>query len=291
MSDSSPGGLADALLGDERAFVLSLGGFTIGFAGGTLLVHDRIPVPRFNFATVERVGANRQTGFFERALDQYFQRAIRPTFRVARPVPLHIDRTLRQLGFRAQEESLDLLAGRRLAAKPAGYGTGRLAGDEDARELAQLWVGEREAPEFATALDILRHHPNPGEALVPVVVDENGERLGAALVYRHDGRALFFGVSTQPSARGRGVATGLVRYAMRSRIGGHRATYGLLSDSARLTRRLTSLGLRRLRSMTVYELCPDAELSLPPVPGAGPPHWRPPRACGSDNNQPIRALS
>ena len=279
MTDPRPAELADALLADEQALVLSLGGFTVGFAGGTLLLHDRIPAPRFNFVTVDRVGASRQTGFFERALDQYFQRAVRPTFRVARPVPPYIDRTLRYLGFAPREDALEILAGRRIAAHVPGCGTAHLADDEDAHDLAQLWVGEKESPEFASALDILRHHPNPGEALLPVVVDDNGERLGAALIYRRDGRALFFGVSTQPLARGRGVATGLVRYAIRSRLGGPRATYALLSDSARLTRHLVRLGLRRLRSMTVYELGADAQLSLPPVPPLGPPHWRPPRSA------------
>ncbi len=281
MTGPSLAELAEALLIDERAMVLSLGGFTVGFAGGTLLLHDRIPVPRFNFATVDRVGQNRLAGFFERALDQYFQRAIRPAFRVPHPVPAYIDQTLRRLGFSPREEPLDVLAGRRIANRPLGYGTAHFADGEDARDLAQLWVGPKESPEFATAVDILCHHPNPGEELRPVVVDENGERLGAALIYRHDDRALFFGISTQPSARGRGVATGLVRYVMRSRLGGRKVTYGLISESARLTRHLARLGFRRLRSMTVYELRAGAELSLPAVPTAGPPHWRPPRSASA----------
>ncbi|MCI4355479.1 MAG: hypothetical protein L3K06_08985, partial [Thermoplasmata archaeon] len=83
----------------HRGLVLALGGFALELAGGTLVTHERIPVPPFNFVDGADVAIRRQTAFFEKALDHYFQRALRPTFRVDPPVPPHVDKTLRHFGF------------------------------------------------------------------------------------------------------------------------------------------------------------------------------------------------
>ncbi|HTT45035.1 MAG TPA: hypothetical protein VMH38_03340, partial [Thermoplasmata archaeon] len=72
----------EAALATERQFVLTLGGFALELAGATLVTHEKLPVPRFNFVQELGVGRERQTTFFEHALDHYFQRALRPTFRV-----------------------------------------------------------------------------------------------------------------------------------------------------------------------------------------------------------------
>ncbi len=87
MDDSSARPAVEAALDAERQFVLTLGGFALEVAGATLVTHERIPAPRFNFVQVEGVGAERQAAFFERALDHYFQRALRPTFRLPEPTP------------------------------------------------------------------------------------------------------------------------------------------------------------------------------------------------------------
>ena len=83
----------------HRSFVVALGGFVLEFAGGALVTHERIAVPAFNYVDLDRLAPDRQTAFFERALDHYFQRAIRPSFRARRPVPAHVDRSLRAFGF------------------------------------------------------------------------------------------------------------------------------------------------------------------------------------------------
>ncbi|MCI4365333.1 MAG: hypothetical protein L3K10_04640, partial [Thermoplasmata archaeon] len=81
-------------LAAERQFVKTLGGFVLGIAGAELVTHERIPLPRFNFVVVGDVSLERGTAFFERVLDHYFQRALRPTFRVLPPVPAHLARGL-----------------------------------------------------------------------------------------------------------------------------------------------------------------------------------------------------
>ncbi|MCI4367196.1 MAG: hypothetical protein L3K08_05550, partial [Thermoplasmata archaeon] len=72
-------GGTEAARAAERGFVRLLGGYTVGLAGGTLLVNERIPVPRFNIVQSVRVARTRQAQFFESALDHYFQRGVRPS--------------------------------------------------------------------------------------------------------------------------------------------------------------------------------------------------------------------
>ena len=110
----------EAALEAERQFVLTLGGFALEIPGATLVTHEKIPVPRFNFVQEMGVGRERQTAFFERALDHYFQRALRPTFRVPLPVPDHVDIGLRRFGFRARSAPLVLLLSS--GARPGEFG-------------------------------------------------------------------------------------------------------------------------------------------------------------------------
>ena len=267
----------EAALDAERQFVLTLGGYAFEISGATLVLHEKLPVPRFNFVQELGVGAERQTAFFERALDQYFQRALRPTFRVPLPVPPHLDSGLRRLGFRADPSPLVLLLATEERTTPFGTDIeARPARRGEIDLVASFWTTERERPEFRSALEIAWSHPNPHERLVPILAFRQGEAVSSALVYRYRTSAGIHAVTTRPESRGKGAASEMVRFVLAEDPVGPGARYSIFSDSTRLENRLVRLGFRPARRFQVYELPPSAELALPPVGPPGPARWRPP---------------
>ena len=262
----------------ERQFVLTLGGFSLEVSGASLVTHEKLPVPRFNFVQERGVGRERQTAFFEHALDHYFQRALRPTFRIPVPVPPHVDSGLRRFGFRPKESPLVLmLSDGRTTAAVASDVEVHAAVREELDLVASFWTSERERPEFRTALDITWAHPHPNEQLVPLLARLGTETVSAALAYRYRHAVGIHAVATRESARGQGAASALVTYALRGQVAGPAELYSMFADSARLEHRLERLGFRASRSFTEYELPRSAELSFPsPGPPTGP-RWRPPR--------------
>lgn len=277
MPEADGSGGLDPDLALHRSFVVALGGFVLEFAGGALLTHERIAVPAFNFVDLDRLAPDRQTAFFERALDHYFQRAIRPSFRARRPVAPHVDRTLRALGFLPADEPWVVLraAGPGLPAPATTPLT--IESVREGEELAPLWAHAREADELRRALEVLLDHPNPGEHLEALVAREEGAVVGCALVYERDGGAGIHAVATQPAARGRGVATAMVRGALDhlEHRGVHRTV--LLSAVPRLGPRLAPLGFMEVGRLVEYRLPADATLALPSPGPPQPPRWRPPR--------------
>ncbi len=271
-------GETEAALDAERQLVLTLGGFVLEIAGAVLVIHEKIPVPRFNFVEVFDVGRERQAAFFERALDHYFQRALRPTFRVPLPAPEHIDRGLRSFGFRPRSSALVLLLGHGAPSAPADS---KVEVREPTRaefcSVAAFWTGEKERPELLSALDIAVHHPNSRERLVPLLATLEGEPVSAAIVYRYRSAAGIQLVTTRPSARGRGAASALVEHVLHHHPVGAGVRYSILSDASTAGTRLTELGFEPARSFVEYELPADAELAFPSPGPAGPPRWRPPR--------------
>ncbi len=271
---------SDAMLVAEQYFIRSLGGFVLGIAGAELVTNERLPLPRFNFVQVRQVSPERRTAFFERALDHYFQRALRPTFRVSEPVPPHVDASLRALGFRPQAARLSL----RTPAAPlpppsAGPFEVRPARASEFDDFLSLWTGERDRPELRTAIDVVWHHPNPDERLTPVVATQAGHVVSAGLLYEHLGVAGLHFIATRPGERGQGAASALVRGVFGPGGPGALPRGFLFSDSPRLSARLASLGFDLLREYVVYELPPEAQLALPSVGPPSPPRWRPPRAA------------
>jgi len=265
-------------LESEREFVLTLGGFSLEVAGASLVTHEKLPVPRFNFVQERGVGRERQTAFFEHALDHYFQRALRPTFRVPTPVSSHVDSGLRRFGFRPKESPLILmLSDGRVTGGAASEVEVHAASHGELDLVASFWTSERERPEFRTALDIAWMHPHPNEQLVPLLARLGSETVSAALAYRYRHTVGIHAVATRESARGQGAASALVTYAIHGQLAGPAEQYSMFADSARLERRLESLGFRSSRSFIEYELPRSAELSFPsPGPPTGP-RWRPPR--------------
>jgi len=268
----------DAALESERQFVLTLGGFALEVSGAALVTHEKIPVPRFNFVQEVGVGAERQTAFFERALDHYFQRALRPTFRVSDPPAPHVDRGLRRLGFRPRTEPLVLMldGGARPPPAPVEFSV-RPAADREVDRVSAFWTHEKERPEFRAALDIAWHHPNPAERLVPLFALRDDEPVSAALAYRFHDSVGIHAVTTRTEARGQGAASALVAWTLAHHPAGDGVRYSIFSDSPRLERRLVVLGFHAARRFREYELPADAELALPPPGPPEPPRWRPPR--------------
>jgi hypothetical protein len=268
----------EAALATERQFVLSLGGFALEIPGASLVTHERLPAPRFNFVQELGVGPERQAAFFERALDHYFQRALRPAFRLPEPAPAHLDAGLRRFGFRSRDDPLALM----LAAGPVRWnaaprGDVRPAERSETDLVASFWSSEAERPEFRAALEVAWSHPNPPERLTPLLAFRDGEAVSAALVYRYRSMAGIYFVVTRASARGQGSASDLVRFAVSDSGDGARARYSIFADSPRLQRRLETLGFAVARRFRVYELPEGVELSLPPPGPATGPRWRPPR--------------
>ena len=204
----------EAALEVERQFVLTLGGFALETAGAYLVTHERIPAPRFNFVQELGVAPERQTAFFERALDHYFQRALRPRFRAPFPVAAHIDAGLRRFGFRPRPAPLVLLLDAPDRPRPTGEPPDvRPAKTSELDLVASFWTAERERPEFRAALHVAWTHPNPHERLQPLLAFRRAEAVSAALVYRYRNVAGIYAVATRPSARGQGAASDLVRFA------------------------------------------------------------------------------
>lgn len=287
MADGSDDPAIEAALDAERKFVLSLGGYALEIPGAALVTHEKIPVPRFNFVQELGVGSERQTAFFERALDHYFQRALRPTFRVPEPVAPHLDSGLRRFGFRPRPSALVLMLGS--GEPPAVFGERvdvRPATPSESDLVASLWTHERERPEFRSALEIVVHHPNPHERLVPLLGRLDGEVVGGAIVYRYRSSAGIHAVATRVESRGQGVASAVVRYALERSPVGPDARYAIFADSPRLESRLRRLGFRPARSFREYDLAPGAELAVPPTGPASPPRWRPPRGEGKASRVP-----
>ncbi|MCI4353278.1 MAG: GNAT family N-acetyltransferase [Thermoplasmata archaeon] len=273
-------GSLEAALREERELVLSLGGYAVELPGGVLVVNERIPVPRFNFIQYVRLHRNRQSAFFERALDHYFQRALRPSIRVEQPVEDFLDATLRRLGFRPTPHPWSLLL-RRRAPTPLPsedrYEV-RTARGEELPLLARFWAGESETEEFLRALSVALEHPNPEEQLRPAVALRNGAPVSAALLHTYRSSAGIHGVVTQPSERGQGAATALVAgLTQKAILPPTTDPIAMWSDSSRLETRLGGLGFDLTARFVVYELPRDAELAWPSATAPATPRWRPTR--------------
>ncbi|MGC2288840.1 MAG: GNAT family N-acetyltransferase [Thermoplasmata archaeon] len=280
---ASPPHDVDSALREERELVLSLGGYALELAGGVLVANERIPVPRFNFIQYVRLHRNRQSAFLERALDHYFQRALRPSIRAERPVPDFLDASLRHLGFRLTQHPWSLLLQRRPLrphAAASAYEV-RTATAEELPLLAGFWTGATEREEFLRALAVTLEHPNPEECLVPGVALRDGSPASAALLHSHGASVGIHGVVTQPSERGRGAATALVAGLLNvPQARGRAGPVAMWSDNPRLDRRLGELGFEVAVRYSVYELPADAELAVSSPAPPAPPRWRPPSRRG-----------
>ncbi len=276
----------EAALREERELVLTLGGFALEQAGGVMVLNERIPVPRFNFVQYIRVHRNRQSAFLERALDHYFQRALRPSIRVERPVPDFLEDSLRRLGFRAGPNPMTLLLRARSSADLSTdprYEV-RPSTSTEVPSVAGFWAGASEQEELVRALDVAVHHPNPDEIVAPIVALRNGTPVSAALLHSYRASIGIHAVVTRSVDRGQGAATALVSGILQPPlVAASGAPVAMWSENPRLTEHLRPLGFEVRREYSVFELAPGTELSLPAVAPPAPPRWRPPRTRPSSS--------
>jgi hypothetical protein len=271
-------GLSEFASDSDRCFVLAAGGYSLELAGGSLVTHERIPVPKFNHALVRRLGPGRQSAFFERALDHYFQRAIRPTFRVEGPVPEHIDRTLGQLAFRRRPNPYRLLWARPHSNARAAEGIAvREAGTGELDTIVGFWTDGPNREELRRSLDVVWNRPNSGERLVPLLAERDGVPVGSAVVLEQPPVASLHGVATVPDDRDHGIASSLVAFALGAPDPAIVGAVVFGTDASSAGPRLEPLGFSALRELVEYELPPDAALAMPDPGPAQPPRWRPPR--------------
>ncbi|MCI4349737.1 MAG: GNAT family N-acetyltransferase [Thermoplasmata archaeon] len=270
---------ADRVLASERSLVLALGGFSIELSGASLVTHERIPVPSFNYAVVGGISRERQSVFFERTLDHYFQRALRPTIRVRTPVPPFLDAGLRRFGFVPFEHPIVLLEARRPALRTRSTTAFRVVriGPLELDRIVPFWAGAFEHEELRRALATIAHHPNPSERLTPLAALRDGGVAAAALVYSDGATAGIHAVATEVDFRGAGAATALVRHALGREIPPTLDTIGMTARHPRISLRLQALGFRAVGELIEYELPAGTELHLPSPGPPVPPRWRPPR--------------
>lgn len=278
MTEEVPESVVEDASAEGREFILTLGGFAVQLAGGSLVTHERVPVPAFNYVEVRGVARERSSPFFERALDHYFQRALRPQFRLPLPVAAHLDEHLRRLGFRRRSASHALL----MAAKgpPAGALPLREVGLAESAELdvvIGLFADEKERAELRRAVEVAWHAPHPGESTVPVVFRREGKIVAAGLRHTYRGIAGMHLIVTQSASRGRGAATALIQFAKAAKDIPGLQWVSVESDDPRLVDRLAPLGFHLAREWAVYELPPSAQLTMPDPGPPSPPRWRPPR--------------
>ncbi|HEV2428949.1 MAG TPA: hypothetical protein VGV64_03760 [Thermoplasmata archaeon] len=280
-SDRAVGRVLDA----ERSFIVALGGYAVEIAGARLLVHERIPVPRLNFVEVGRVARARQAAFFERALDHYFQRALRPTFRVPEPVEEHLDRALRSFGFVPSPERLSLLEGPVVRTDAPSRPVGpdlvvRTHSPDGFPDGLPFWTAPSEREELSRALEVLLFHPNDDEELRLELAESDGRSCGAALRYTDGSTAGLWWVAASPGASRGTTIEALHRAALQPPLPGGLERLEAVADDPESLEPALSAGFDVVGTRAVYELPPTAELHLPAVGPAGPPRWRPPRRPG-----------
>jgi GNAT superfamily N-acetyltransferase len=272
-----------ALLAEERAFVYAFGGFGLELTGGTLVTNERLAVPRFNFVQDLSLAPDRVAAFFERALDHYYQRAIRPVFQLRLPAAPPLLRALARLGYRERSEPRSLHAARTPPALPMGEGVEvRPAKEAELERVVDLWDagGATERAEFRRSLIVALAHPNPDEVLLPILAFEGTELVASAIAHGFRGAWGVHGLATRRGARGRGIASATLLETVGRCLPGPPPLVGLWAESDRLRPRLEALGFRELARYAIYELDPSAELTLPAVTPPAAPRWRPPRASG-----------
>jgi hypothetical protein len=263
----------------HEAFVVALGGSVLEIAGARLVLHERVPAPTFNYIVLGAIGPGRQAAFFERALDHYFQRAVRPAVLAPTPLARHLEEGLQRFGFRVEADPVRVLQAVGPPAEaptPAGLSVAELAPGEIGRILP-FWAESQESEELARSFQVLVHHPNPDESTRAWVVSEAGQDLASAVAYGIGTLRGLHGIGTVSGARGRGAASAVVRAALAAIGPSSAAPLTTLARGDRALASLERLGFAATATLAEYRLPKEAELHLPALGPPAPPRWRPPR--------------
>lgn len=264
---------------EERALVCALGGYALQLSGGWLVTHERLGGSRFNFIDIGPLAPARRTAFLERALDHYFQRALRPVVRLEPSAPTEIVESLERLGFRERTFPQQLLVrgpgpgGETNPSRPV-----RPLTAEELPLLYRLWGGSKELPEIRASLDVAVAAPARGEKVVPVAAITEEGPASVGVLHGWNGMWGLHAVTTLPGHRGGGWASDLTigSWYLSGRAEG--GWLGLRLDSHRIPSRLGGAGLGCLVRYRIFELPTDRALEIPPPGPPQPPRWRPPRS-------------
>jgi len=264
---------------EERELICALGGFALHLSGGWLVTHERLPGSRFNFIDIGALNPARRTAFLERALDHYFQRALRPVVRLSPRAPEAIVGSLERLGFR-ERSTPQLLLTRQLKPLrgPASAGERvRALTPQELPILYRLWGGERELPEIRSTIDVALSAPSPGEEVVPVGSIVEGRLVSVGLLHHWNGIWGLHAVATIPGERGNGWASDLAIQAPVASTDRGDRWLGLRVDSVRVPSHLETAGFVAQEQCRIFDLPTDRSLEVPPPGPPQPPRWRPPR--------------
>jgi len=271
MPTDSTDHLIDRALAVERAFVAALGGYTLQIAGAHLLTHERLPTAPFNVVIGADVAEARLTGFFERTLDHYFQRALRPTFRLRAPVGPPIAAGLLRFGFvRSPRPTWLVVAPRSGELHRTATAAWRSVAAEDVRDAAPALLPGADRLEASRAFEVAIATPHPGERWSAWARTGSQPAAGLAIVYQRDRIAWItrFGPAVETSpALDPGFAA----------IGGDEAEW-IATLTLEAPAPAPADGRAVVAEFTTFELPRDAALELPRPGPPGPPRWRPPRS-------------
>ncbi len=264
---------------EERALVCALGGYALQLSGGWLVTHERLPGSRFNFIDIGPVAPARRTAFLERALDHYFQRALRPVVRLRPTAPSEIIEALERLGFRERPVPQQLLVCGPEPGRPPESGRPvRALTPGELPLLHRLWGGFRELPEIRASLDVAIAAPARDEEVIPVAAAAEDGPASVGILHGWNGLWGLHGVATLPGHRGNGWASDLAIGSSRLARDHGGNWLGLRLDSDRVPSGLSRAGFRVREPYRVFDLPHDRALEIPPAGPPQPPRWRPPRA-------------
>ncbi len=254
------------LLREDRAFALLFGGYAVELPEATLVVNERVPVPRFNYAQDVRVSRGRTSAFLERTLEHYYQRALRPSFELpcglAQP---ELVRALEDQGFEKRGGAPREIFAWRPQPLPEldGRYQVRPAREEERTDFATFYAEERFREELVRYLDVAESHPNQGDRTVAYLALAGGEWVAAGLFHRSAYGSTLHGVATKPESRGRGAASALVAGVLREEGPGATLPFALSVPGGRPSP-LLKLGFVPALSYDVYSLAPGRQPPGPP---------------------------
>ncbi len=257
------------LLREDRALALLFGGYAVEWPGGTLVVNERVPAGRFNFVQDVRLGPGRILAFVEKALEHYYQRALRPTFELPPdpPQPGTV-RALAEAGYLPlgphRSRTLLLREGGELPPSDARYRV-RPASEEEHGTFLGFLAEPRYQMELNRYLEEDVFHPHPGEGTVPYLAWRGTDPVAVALFHEAGPVRGIHIVATDPRYRGQRAASTLVTEVLRAEAGSSPGPCALFREGPGVPRPLRELGFRDVLSFETYGL-PDRR----PSPGKAP---------------------